>query len=91
MALAGGSKVRVMVRPQNITASAGAANGVSGLVIDSMITGSLTKLYLRTPLAGDEPMVLSHPTSAAAAPPAVGSELAISWSTGDAIAVPEAR
>jgi putative spermidine/putrescine transport system ATP-binding protein len=88
--LAGGSKVRVMVRPQNMTVSAGPVNTLSGRVIDSMITGSLTKLYLHTPLAGDEPMVLSHPTSAAALPPAVGSELAVSWASGDAIAVPEA-
>ena len=40
--------------------------------------------------AGTEPIVLSHATSAAAATPAIGSEVALSWSNGDAVAVPDA-
>jgi putative spermidine/putrescine transport system ATP-binding protein len=87
--IAAGDKVRVMVRPQNIAPGAG-ANTLQGRVIDSMITGSLTKLYIESQFAGGEPVVLSYPTSAAAAPHAVGSELAFSWHSGDAVAVPEA-
>ena len=57
-AFAVGNKVRVMVRPQNLAlhASAADASGLRGTVLDSMITGSLTKLYVRgRPFAGDEP------------------------------------
>ena len=89
--LAAGSKVRVMVRPQNIAVRAEPAgvNALSGKVLDSMITGSLTKLYVASPVGG-EPLVLCYPTSAGDAPHAIGSELAFSWHAGDAVAVPEA-
>ena len=87
--LSRGDKVRVMVRPQNIAPAANGANTLRGRVVDSMITGSLTKLYLESPFSGAEPIVLSYPTSAAAEPHAVGSELAFSWQPGDAVAVPE--
>jgi len=87
--MASGDKVRVMVRPQNIAPAANGANTLRGRVVDSMITGSLTKLYLESPFSGEEPIVLSYPTSAATRPHAVGSELAFSWQPGDAVAVPE--
>jgi putative spermidine/putrescine transport system ATP-binding protein len=88
--LSAGDRVRVMVRPQNIAPGADGANTLRGRVVDSMITGSLTKLYVASPFGGEEPIVLSYPTSAAARPHAVGSELAFSWHPGDAVAVPEA-
>ena len=87
--MSSGDKVRVMVRPQNIEPAANGANTLRGRVVDSMITGSLTKLYVESPFSGEEPIVLSYPTSAAARPHAVGSELAFSWQAGDAVAVPE--
>jgi putative spermidine/putrescine transport system ATP-binding protein len=79
-----------MVRPQNIALGEHGAKALRGRIVDSMITGSLTKLYVETPVAGDQPIVLSYPTSAAMQPRAVGSELAFSWHAGDAVAVPEA-
>ena len=88
--MSSGDKVRVMVRPQNIALAVDGAGTLRGRVVESMITGSLTKLYVDSPFAGDEPIVLSYPTSAAARPHAVGSELAFSWQPGDAVAVPEA-
>jgi putative spermidine/putrescine transport system ATP-binding protein len=90
--LAAGSKVRVMVRPQNIAVrreSAG-VNAVRGKVLDSMITGSLTKLYVSSPAAGAEPLVLCYPTSSDAAPHAIGDEISLHWSRSDAVAVPDA-
>jgi putative spermidine/putrescine transport system ATP-binding protein len=84
-----GDKVRVMVRPQNLAALANGSNTLHGRVVDSMITGSLTKLYIESPFSGEAPIVLSYPTSAAARSHAVGSELAFSWQLGDAVAVPE--
>jgi putative spermidine/putrescine transport system ATP-binding protein len=89
--LAAGSKVRVMVRPQNITVRPGpaAVNAVRGKVLDSMITGSLTKLYVESPVAGGDPLVLCYPTSAGAAPHAIGDDITLHWSRGDAVAVPD--
>jgi len=87
--LASGDAVRVMVRPQNIAPAANGGNTLRGRVVESMITGSLTKLYVASPFSDEEPIVLSYPTSAATHPHAVGSELAFSWQRGDAVAVPE--
>jgi putative spermidine/putrescine transport system ATP-binding protein len=88
--LAAGSKVRVMVRPQNISVRAAGAefNAVSGKVLDSMITGSLTKLYVTSP-AGGEPLVLCYPTSAGDARHAIGDDITLHWNRGDAVALPE--
>jgi len=88
--MSSGDKVRVMVRPQNIATTGNGSNTLRGRVVDSMITGSLTKLYVESPFSREEPIVLSYPTSAATRPHAVGSELAFSWQAGDAVAVPEA-
>ena len=87
--VASGDAVRVMVRPQNIVLAAHGTNALRGRVVESMITGSLTKLYVESPFSGDGPIVLSYPTSAATRPHSVGSELAFSWQRGDAVAVPE--
>jgi putative spermidine/putrescine transport system ATP-binding protein len=87
---ASGARVRVMVRPQNIAPGVHGPKALRGRIVDSMITGSLTKLYVDSPFAGEEPIVLSYPTSAARQPHAVGSELTFSWHAGDAVAVPEA-
>jgi putative spermidine/putrescine transport system ATP-binding protein len=88
--LSAGSKVRVMVRPQNIAvrAEAGEVNAVRGKVLDSMITGSLTKLYVESAVRS-EPFVLCYPTSAADAPHAIGDDINLHWNHGDAVAVPE--
>ena len=85
-----GSKVRVMVRPQNLRAHGdGAVNAVKGTVLDSMITGSLTKLYVDAPAAGSAPVVLCYPTSSGAAPHAIGADVTLHWSGRDAVAVPD--
>src|SRR4051812_15837501 len=76
--LATGSKVRVMVRPQNIAVRPENAefNAVRGKVLDRMITGSLTKLYVASH-AGGEPLVLCYPTSAGDAPHAIGDDVTL--------------
>jgi putative spermidine/putrescine transport system ATP-binding protein len=89
--LATGAKVRVMVRPQNIVVGPAGAHALRGRIVDSIITGSLTKLYIDSHVAGDEPLVLSYPTSAAATPFAAGSEVEFAWQPGDAVAVPETQ
>ncbi|AEI80740.1 spermidine/putrescine ABC transport system ATP-binding protein PotA [Cupriavidus necator N-1] len=89
--VAAGGKVRIMVRPQNIAMANGvtAANAVSGKVLDSMITGSLTKLYVESDAAGQAPVVLSYPTSMGASRHAVGQQVTLTWQRSDAVAVPD--
>ena len=90
--LAAGTKVCVMVRPQNIAAGAaaqGTGASFSGQVMDTMITGGLTKLYLKSPALSDGPVVLSFPTSIGGQSHGVGSAVAFGWSSSDAVAVPE--
>ncbi len=88
--LAIGHKVRVMVRPQNLSlhTSAGASNGLRGKVLDSMITGSLTRLYVESPTAGAQPIVVSFPTAWPSDRYAVGQHVSLQWQTADAVAVP---
>jgi putative spermidine/putrescine transport system ATP-binding protein len=88
-ALAVGQKVKLMVRPQNLSLQAGAvgANALTGKVLDSMITGSLTKLYVES-AAGAEPIVVSFPTSWPSNRYAAGQDVALQWQTADAVAVP---
>ena len=87
-----GSKVRVMVRPQNVVLDAadGAAPGLRGKVLDSMITGSLTKLYV-TPLnaSGAESLVVCYPTAWPSQRYTAGDEVLLHWRPADAVAVPE--
>ncbi|MCW5263219.1 ABC transporter ATP-binding protein [Verminephrobacter eiseniae] len=100
-ALCVGRKVRVMVRPQNLCLQAGptdptnptnpadmlAGQAMRGQVLDSMITGSLTKVYVQT--AADTPVVVSYPTAWPAQRHAPGQELILHWNAADAVAVPE--
>ena len=70
-------------------AAQGASQRFSGQLMDTMITGSLTKLYLKAPALSTEPVVLSFPTSIAKHDHALGSTLDFGWSSSDAVAVPE--
>ena len=70
-------------------AAQGASERFSGQLLDTMITGSLPKLYLKAPALSSEPVVLSFPTSIAKHDHALGSTLEFGWSSSDAVAVPE--
>ena len=88
---AAGDKVHIMVRPQNMAVLAGMSNdaGLRGKVLDTMITGSLTKVYIASVVAGHDPVVVTFPT---AWPPdryKVGEELSLQWQTADAVAIPQ--
>ena len=90
--LQAGAAVRVMVRPQNIAAGNAAQNvseSFQGQVIDTMITGGLTKLYLQASSLSAEPVVLSFPTSVSTQRFGVGSNIHFGWASADAVAVPE--
>ncbi|MGE8317634.1 MAG: ABC transporter ATP-binding protein [Comamonas sp.] len=90
--LPAGTAVRVMVRPQNIalgSALGDAQQSFTGQVMDTMITGGLTKLYLSAAQLGSAPIVLSFPTSVNTPSFRLGSSVAFGWASADAVAVPE--
>jgi putative spermidine/putrescine transport system ATP-binding protein len=86
-----GQSVRVMVRPQNLTVGTGDARDTSrltGRLVDVMVSGSLTKLYMK-PLAPGMPplLVAAYPTRNAGKRHAIGDVLALHWEPFDAVAI----
>ena len=94
-ALASGQAVRVMVRPQNLAIGAGeaapgqtASGTVSGRVLDVMVSGSLTKVYVARN-GGAEPIVAAYPTRRATEEFQLGQQVALRWHEADAVALAE--
>ncbi len=84
-----GDAATIMLRPQNLRIEPGAVEGaLSGRLLDVMVTGSLTKLYLDTGAPGGAAMVAAHPTRREAARYAIGQTVSVSWDAADAVALP---
>ncbi|MDP9901266.1 ABC transporter ATP-binding protein [Variovorax ginsengisoli] len=86
-----GQKVRVLVRPQNLGVKRVEpdAPALSAQVLDVMITGSLTKLYLKAPFAGETPITVAFPTSQQSTRYRVDETLWLQWQAADAVAIVE--
>ncbi|MNI82072.1 TOBE domain protein [compost metagenome] len=93
-----GQKVTVMLRPQNLrvsTAGPGltqpglARPDLTGTLLDVMVTGSLTKLYLDSGVPDAAPIVVAYPTQRQAEQYAIGQPLTVSWQAADAVAIAE--
>jgi putative spermidine/putrescine transport system ATP-binding protein len=89
--LAAGQNVRVMVRPQNLAiAPADASAGtVAGRVLDVMVSGSLTKVYVERGVPDGEPIVAAFPTRRAAEDFQLGQQVSLRWHEADAVALAE--
>ncbi|MBP6018910.1 MAG: ABC transporter ATP-binding protein [Burkholderiaceae bacterium] len=97
--LAAGDKVKVMVRPQNLQLLGEATGdsdllqasnaGLSGKVLDVMVTGSLTKLYMQGLEPDAAPIVAAYPTRTSAPGYAVGQTVSFNWHETDAVALVE--
>lgn len=83
-----GQKVTVMLRPQNLRVGT-AGPGLTGKLLDVMVTGSLTKLYLDSGAADAAPIVVAYPTQRQAEQYAIGQPLTVSWQAADAVAIAE--
>ncbi|MGV2861826.1 ABC transporter ATP-binding protein [Achromobacter sp. AGC39] len=83
-----GQKVTVMLRPQNLRVATSGA-GLTGKLLDVMVTGSLTKLYLDSGVADAAPIVVAYPTQRQAEQYAIGQPLTVSWQAADAVAIAE--
>jgi putative spermidine/putrescine transport system ATP-binding protein len=86
-----GQKVRVLVRPQNLCVRRGAPTSpcLTAEVLDLMITGSLTKLYLTAAYAGEEPITVSFATSQQTPDFRIGEIVSLHWQAADAVAIAE--
>ena len=83
-----GQAVRLMVRPQNLAVTPGAAEGkIVARVTEVMVSGSLTKLYMEPVAAGLPPLVSAHPTRSRAVQHAVGDLVSLDWDASDAVAI----
>jgi putative spermidine/putrescine transport system ATP-binding protein len=86
-----GQSVRVMVRPQNLAVGAGAgpeADCLRGRIVDVMVSGSLTKLYMEPLNPGLPPLlVAAYPTRNGAKQHAIGEVLTLHWEPSDAVAI----
>jgi len=86
-----GQKVTLMLRPQNLRVREAGDGGplLTGKLLDVMVTGSLTKLYLDTGAADAAPIVVAYPTRRHADHYAIGQSLSVGWQAADAVAIPE--
>ncbi|CAN7357406.1 ABC transporter ATP-binding protein [Bosea sp. LjRoot9] len=85
-----GERVKVMVRPQNLSVGSASAGGkLTGRVSEVMVSGSLTKLYIE-PLAPDTPpLVAAYPTRPSADHHAIGETVSVDWHASDAVVIAE--
>src|SRR5882724_3992425 len=71
---AAGEQIKIMVRPQNLHVEDASAGGgrLTGRLVDVMISGSLTRLYIAPEKAGMPQLVAAYPTRSSSAPYEIG-------------------
>jgi putative spermidine/putrescine transport system ATP-binding protein len=86
---AAGEQIKVMVRPQNLHIEDAATGGgrLTGRLVDVMISGSLTRLYIAPDRAGMPQLVAAYPTRSSSAPYEIGQLLSLGWNPADAVAI----
>jgi putative spermidine/putrescine transport system ATP-binding protein len=86
---AAGEPVKLMVRPQNLyVEGVVAGNGnLTGRLVDVMISGSMTRLYI-APERDDMPqLVAAYPTRSSSTPYEIGQLVSLGWNPADAVAI----
>ncbi|MGF6175040.1 ABC transporter ATP-binding protein [Ensifer sp. 4252] len=85
-----GDTIHIMIRPQNLAielAKDGHGDRLGATVTDVMVTGSLTKVYMK---ASDEELpelIAAFPTRASGQTFRIGDAVALSWHGTDAVAI----
>jgi putative spermidine/putrescine transport system ATP-binding protein len=89
---AAGEQIKIMVRPQNLLVEDGAAASgrLVGRLVDVMISGSMTRLYIEPETVGLPQLVASYPTRSSSAPYGIGQRLSFGWNPADAVAIRDA-
>ena len=89
-AFAKGQSVKLMVRPQNLRLTADATGQTAKLaarLVDIMVSGSLTKLYLEPLVQGLPSLIAAYPTSARASHHGIGELLSLDWDETEAVVI----
>ena len=84
------TSIHVMIRPQNLAvtlASEGEASALRATVTDVMVTGSLTKIYMRAEDDTLPELVAAFPTRISGRAFQIGDALALSWHGTDAVTI----
>jgi putative spermidine/putrescine transport system ATP-binding protein len=79
-----------MIRPQNLAvtlASDGESSALRATVTDVMVTGSLTKIYMRAEDETLPELVAAFPTRISGRAFQIGDVLALSWHGTDAVTI----
>jgi putative spermidine/putrescine transport system ATP-binding protein len=84
-----GQPVKVMIRPQNVAVAAGESGALSGRLSEIMVTGSLTKLYVESPVPDIAQFEAAYPTRNGGAHHAIGDLVSLSWQPSDAVVIAE--
>lgn len=88
-----GNRVKLMLRPQNLRvrdiASAPEVDGgtLPAKLMDIVVTGSMTKLYLQPHLCDSAALIAAFPTNQRGSQYAIGETLGLSWHAADAVAI----
>ncbi|MBB4371048.1 putative spermidine/putrescine transport system ATP-binding protein [Bradyrhizobium sp. cir1] len=86
---AAGEPIKIMVRPQNLHVVTAAADsgGLTGRLVDVMISGSLTRLYIAPETSGMPQLVAAYPTRSGSPPHEIGQLVSLGWNPADAVAI----
>ncbi len=86
---AAGEPVKLMVRPQNLyVEGVVAGNGnLTGRLVDVMISGSMTRLYIAPERADMPQLVAAYPTRSSSTPYEIGQLVSLGWNPADAVAI----
>lgn len=90
-----GKPIKLMLRPQNLSVRDSANDPVDGAgstamsakVIDVMVTGGMTKLYMQFRAPDEVSLVAAFPTNRLGSRYEIGQTLDVSWRPDDAVAI----
>ncbi|MDA9431981.1 ABC transporter ATP-binding protein [Bradyrhizobium sp. CCBAU 51627] len=86
-----GEPIKLMVRPQNLHVGDAASGKLTGRLVDVMISGSMTRLYIAPEKADMPHLVAAYPTRSSAAPYEIGQLVSLGWNSADAVAIRDGR
>jgi len=87
-AIKAGDTVKLMIRPQNLAVHERAHDGsLQGRLMEVMVTGGMTKLYLEGTDTSAPVMVAAYPTNRMSARHQMGQQIGLSWQPEDAVAI----
>jgi putative spermidine/putrescine transport system ATP-binding protein len=84
-----GDSVTLLVRPQNISLLPAGTGTLAATVVDTTVSGSLTRVYLTPAETGLPPLVAAYPTRASVVPHRIGEAVGVAWDASEAVILPD--